>query len=198
MANWCSTTIRLVGEPEEMKKVYDNMRDALSSNPMKADFDNAWMGNLLLHIGYTPEQIRNGDGPRCRGSVTDLDLTDNTVCVWTETAWTPMVRCIREFADRYAQSFKLFFTAEEPGCELFLTNDPDDVGTVVIDNMTDKVVCGVSPYDMEYVSAEFARGAMSEYLKKDGTFEELAREMLQTGEDVSIHVFERCDESEVD
>lgn len=48
--------------------------------------------------------------------------------VVTETAWSPMLEMWVKIVDKYSPKTKIFYTAEELGCDLLYTNDPDIYG----------------------------------------------------------------------
>ena len=137
MPNWCFSSVSITDSKEKLDVIEKEMNNALSANPIGADFGNMWLGNLLLHIGFDKDTVVYGN-IRCRGSVVYLDRTkDDELIVDTETAWCPHVTCIKMFARHYSDTAKITYMAEEPGCELFWTNDPETAKKYVVDECID-------------------------------------------------------------
>lgn len=128
MPNWCSTTITIHDKPEEIKRIYTELEKAFSVNYLKDDpasfGTRYWLGNLLCYQGMTIDEVSNSP-ICCRGTVEYLDMSDDDEIVMdTETAWNPMLEPIMSFLSYIKSSPEIIYTAEEPGNELYLTNDP--------------------------------------------------------------------------
>lgn len=133
MPNWCSTSFTIQDEKEKLDVFEEEFKKALSANPLNTDFGKDWLGYLLLHIGYDKETVCYGDIV-CRGDVGFFDrLSDTTFFISTESAWTPPAECIAKFARHFSDTVEVFYVAEEPGCGLFWTNDPDYEGKCYVD-----------------------------------------------------------------
>ena len=136
MPNWCYTIIKLYNTPEKITALDKALQEAQKEWRVKSDFGSMWLGNLLVHMGYSKDEVVNGD-IRCRGSITDISVSKEEINLATETAWSPMLQVIRLFADKFAPDTEITYTAEEPGCELYWTNDPDYEGTYYADGYLD-------------------------------------------------------------
>ena len=150
MPNWCFTDIKMTGEKEKVQFLHDKIEEWTSKDYMQNGFGNTWLGNIVLGSGIaTEEDIDKHDAPRCRGSIvyTDIDLFDTNnaeLTVQTETAWNPMMKMWSMINEQYDLNLDIVYSAEEPGCELYLTNDPDIAGTYIID-----------AYDMDEIQTEY-------------------------------------------
>lgn len=138
MPNWCSTTITIRTEsPETAKNLMKLLEKATSKNHMENGFGHGWLGNVVLGLDLGTVDTGTGSDLRCRGCITYLDACGDDLIIDTETAWTPMLRMWRVFLERYAGEAEMIFTATEPGCAIFVSNDPDLVGTYEVDTEAD-------------------------------------------------------------
>lgn len=131
MPNWCYTNISFNSENKNsLKKLYDFIERAISDESKYAkvsDFGSNWLGNVLLECDLmTLDDVKNDKVPcRCRGSIIYVDKNDDQVIVDTETAWVPMMQIWQMVIEKLElDDVDIIYTAEEPGCELYWTNDP--------------------------------------------------------------------------
>lgn len=170
MPNWCMTGITITSNGK-LKKCFDEMQEALSSNPANAGFGNEWLGNLLLHIGMDEDEVVCGD-IRCRGYVCDLTYDSGEACdeivMHTESAWCPATKAIMMFVDKYCDDYEFLYWADEPGNGLYCSNDPSIAGKVSID------FYGSNEHENEYdLDDSIANAYLSDLTGKSGTTEEL-------------------------
>lgn len=107
MANICITSYTFTGDKDDLRSLYNFM------NSLKED--NSF-STLLEALGSGPERVN------CRGEWYDLAISDATVTFTTATAWTPLYQAI-ELLCRHFRALRYFYYAEEPGCDIFMTND---------------------------------------------------------------------------
>jgi len=119
MPNWCYTSYTCVGDAKDIK----NFQKLILSlerrkKPLVPNgFGNLWLGCIVKKLGGDWHKVY------CRGSITDYSIQENgTLCLSTETAWAEMAEWRRFIESKYP-SLKLFFQAEEEGCEYYVTND---------------------------------------------------------------------------
>ncbi len=148
MPNWCSTDIKIIiDNKKDGVEFYNKLKDWTSHSYIKNDFDNSksgafygWLGNVVGHADIDPTNDVNFSKYRCRGEITFLDAfighNEVEITIDTETAWEPMLQMWQAVAEKHIgyhengiPKFSIFYTASEPGCELFWTNDPDIAGT---------------------------------------------------------------------
>lgn len=150
MPNWCFTNITMAGQREKVQFLYDKIEEWTSKDYAQNEFGNSWLGNIALGSGIaTEEDIDKRDAPRCRGAIINLEIELNNIqdaylTVQTETAWNPMMKMWSMINEQYDLNLNIVYSAEEPGCELYLTNDPDIAGTYIID-----------AYDMDEIQTEY-------------------------------------------
>lgn len=142
MPNWCYTNITIYHNDEEKLKAFYDKIEEWRSKPFKEnDFDKysmGWLGNIVGNAGLAEWKKvgeREGFVPNisCRGSIQTFELHGNRININTETAWCPMMQMWQKLCDKYLPDAEIFYMAEEPGCELFETNDPDVIGMYYID-----------------------------------------------------------------
>ena len=122
MANYCYTEITISGEEDEIRLLNDEMEKAFEEGKNQGGRSDQWLGYLMLHIGYSVDNLPVS----CRGSVCYHELSEDgtSLFIETETDWSPMLQVFLLFIQKYAPEAELIYTAEEPGCDLFCTNDP--------------------------------------------------------------------------
>ena len=79
-------------------------------------FGKLWLGNLVHKLGGDWKELR------CRGEITDFSLDGNVLTINQETAWCEQ-EGVREIIERTYPSIKVYFMAQESGCDVFCTND---------------------------------------------------------------------------
>ena len=57
----------------------------------------------------------------------------NKIGVMTESKWTPCPKAWEDIAKTFDENVIVYYEAEEPGCEIYASNDPDYVGHFIID-----------------------------------------------------------------
>ncbi len=135
MPNWCYSRVIICSDAKNIDLLSREMDAALSTNPVGADFGNEWLGNLLLHIGMDQKEVCEGP-VRCRGSVIRRErIADDELLIETESAWSPHIECIHRFVMNFLpeDAFQLSYSAEEPNCAVFVTNDPEIANTAYVD-----------------------------------------------------------------
>ena len=103
MANICTTNYVIEGEKKELEALCQTMKEQQENN----------LGCLVKALGKNPEEVE------CRGVWTDLEHQGETLRVTFETAWTPCYEVTALLKEVYP-SLRIFYKAEEPGCEVYL------------------------------------------------------------------------------
>jgi len=129
MPNWNTTDYTLYGNKDNIKRLYTDLKNTVDidrtkeSKPFTFLGNSYWLGYIkksLLpeveeelpargEISYIEEEIENHDN-----DMASLKLT-------TETAWVACSELMDKIAEKY--DLQLFYYSEEPGCEIFETND---------------------------------------------------------------------------
>ena len=108
MANICTTNYVIEGEKKELDALYEKMKELQGQN----------LGQLVESLGKNPDEVM------CRGEWADLEREDDTLRVTFETAWTPCYE-VTDLLKATYPSLRIFYKAEEPGCEVYLKNDAE-------------------------------------------------------------------------
>lgn len=119
MPNWCSTDYYVVGSKKEVLDLNKKMERL--ENRKKSLVKNGF-GNLVKSLGGDWEKVY------CRGEwmCREYNKEKNTLTFTTETAWREMDEW-RKFIESYYTTIKLLYVTEEPGMEIYQTNDLDGV-----------------------------------------------------------------------
>ena len=108
MANICATNYVIEGEKKELDALYQKMNELQGQD----------LGLLVKALGKNPDEME------CRGEWTELVREDETLRMIFETAWTPCYEVTNLLKSVYP-SLRIFYKAEEPGCEVYLKNDAE-------------------------------------------------------------------------
>jgi hypothetical protein len=118
MPNWCDTIYKCVGNPKEVRSLYNII---LANNKrkrprVKNGFGTLWLGCIIDQLGFDWEKHQ------CRGEILDFSLEGNVLTIYQNTAWCEQ-EGFRECIEKKYPSVKVFYREEEPGCDVFYTND---------------------------------------------------------------------------
>lgn len=124
MPNWNTTTYRVTGDKEKCADLYkkieslNNMKESLCPN----DFGKLWCRNLVHLLGGDEN---DGENLYCRGRITDFILLgDGDLMLYVESAWGELNQ-FRHFIEEKFKGIKIYHISEEPGMEIFTTNDKE-------------------------------------------------------------------------
>lgn len=118
MPNWCDTTYKCVGDLKEVKSLHKILKhiEKRKTSIVQNGFGKWWLGNLVVKLGGNPEKCR------CRGEILEYYLDGNVLTIYQSTAWCEQ-EGVREIIEKTFSSIKVYYREEEPGCEVFCTND---------------------------------------------------------------------------
>ena len=116
MANICTTNYVIEGKKEELDALYQKMKE-LQESGASVEYATG-LGLLVSALGKKPEELE------CRGGWTGLVREGDTIRMTFETAWTPCYEVTNLLKAVYP-SLRIFYKAEEPGCEVYLKNDAE-------------------------------------------------------------------------
>jgi hypothetical protein len=159
MPNWCCTNI-IISHPDEgkVKELFERIKDWTSRDCYENDFGHGWLGNVLGNSGiakWDEEKdgmfTEKGEYIYCRGSITDLSFEGGAIHIWQEDAWSPLVKLWSLVLEKYLPDADITFSAEEPGCGVYATNDPCIEGSYYVDvwETPDEFKDETSMYDAE-------------------------------------------------
>lgn len=118
MPNWASVTYKCVGAAKEVTELNTILERMNSRKEPKHPngFGNLWLGELVIELGLDWEKLR------CRGEITDYNCDEECVTIYQQTAWCEQ-EGVRQAIETKFPSIKVYFLEEEPGCEVYYTND---------------------------------------------------------------------------
>ena len=108
MPNICTTNYVIEGKKEELDALYQKMKELRGQS----------LGQLVEALGKDPNEVM------CRGGWTELEREGDILRMTFETAWTPCYE-VTQLMKAVYPSLRIFYKAEEPGCEVYLKNDAE-------------------------------------------------------------------------
>lgn len=121
MANICSTTYQIFRSAEDggIRPLYDALEAAIGEDRLRG----SRLSNIVEKcLGEDPKSGKYG----CRGDISNIELADDgEMQVDVDSAWTPYNKMWIDLVEKYVPGALLLYYAEECGCDLFRTNDPD-------------------------------------------------------------------------
>lgn len=209
MPNWCFSDITIHHNDEKKLKEFFNKIENWAKKPYvkngfdSPDFDYYWLGNIVGNSGLAKwEKISEEKEDfvpfiNCRGALTQLDYHGNWIHIFTETAWRPLLQMWDKLCNKYLPDAEIIFSAEEGNMGIYVTNDPDLIGSYYID------VCDV-PEDFEDVDSEYE--ADKEYViqllqrvlkTEESDVDKLLKMLWESDNEwLFIHKWESCDISD--
>ena len=122
MANWASTSYAIEGSKEELNKLYELIEGFMKHKmePVTETASDGWEGNIVKSLGATEEQMKRN---YLRGFIEDYDLGEGVLYIYAEEAWG--ATDFRHVLAELMPDLTIYFCVEEPGCEVYATNDAD-------------------------------------------------------------------------
>ena len=120
MPNICTTNYVIEGKQEELDALYQKMKELqeMEQPLVENKLGPTWLGCLVKSLGKNPEDVL------CRGIWIELERQDNRLQMTFETAWTPCYE-VTQLMKTIFPSLRIYYKAEEPGCEVYLKNDAE-------------------------------------------------------------------------
>lgn len=175
MANTCYSRITFEGNGEEIRELHECIEKKWAVNVVNNDYGIYWLGNMVANAGLDWRNIS------CRGyieEISDVEVNDDGSVyfeITTETAWYVMIDMwYKIFKKKGFKTIKLFYIAEEFGCDIFETNDVD------------------KKYysDMYYVDYLIGSNAETEYLDNDKDLLHMLNKIFDTNYDIENTVID--------
>ena len=120
MQKWCSKAYVIEGEAQEIKSLYELMKDLQDRKTpaVKNGFGTSWLGCLVDALG------KDWDKVSCRGDWANLEMVGETLRFTTETAWGPCNETFDLVCEKFP-SLRYYYQTEEPGMGFYETNDSE-------------------------------------------------------------------------
>lgn len=118
MPNWCSTAYAVEGDAQEIKNLYELMKNLQERKEpsVKNGFGTSWLGCLVDALGKDWNKVS------CRGDWANLEMDGETLKFTTETAWGPCNETFDLVCEKFP-SLCYYYQTEEPGMGIYETND---------------------------------------------------------------------------
>ena len=122
MANWASTSYRIEGSKGDLEKVYNVIDEFMSERrkPIEVNASSEWEGNIIRALGATDEQMKNN---YLRGFIEEYEMDGDIIRIEAEEAWG--TTDFRYVLAQLMPELTIYYIVEEPGCEVYATNDAD-------------------------------------------------------------------------
>lgn len=186
MPNWSFTNISITAiesDKNKLEKLYRDIKEWTSKEYVKSDFGKNWLGNIVGFSGI--DSNKDGDFKvRCRGTLEDIELSDNTLHLRTETAWSPMFGMWLQLLDKYQiQHEGIIFDSYDDMGNYYITNDSNYIGRYIIDGVDNEVSKVTGLYENEWDASE-------------DTVISMLQKLLDTGEEDITELLDMLSESE--
>lgn len=118
MPNWCSTAYAIEGDAEEVKSLYETMKELQERKEPSVEngFGTTWLGCLVDALGGNWKEVY------CRGDWDKLQFDGEVLKFNTLTAWVPCDATF-DFVCHKFPTLRCYYQAEEPGLASYWTND---------------------------------------------------------------------------
>lgn len=127
MPNWCSTTVVIYTEVDDLagldqlQSLYEKIQYMEEHGSAPNDFGNLWLGNVMEVHGKSHTSVK------CRGSILSYEFHENYLKIWQADAWEPRVECWQEVLDKFYPNLRMVYLGEEPTSEIFINTDTSGV-----------------------------------------------------------------------
>ena len=117
MPNWCNNTSVILSykkDNENLKKVYNTISEIIGNGTLE----------LYTHLtNLSEEEVLSGSYDYIRGSLNDVqfDEDNQTITLYWDTAWEPMVEGLQRILEPYG--LHSYTIAEEPGECVYVNTD---------------------------------------------------------------------------
>lgn len=189
MANWASTSYCIEGSKKDLKRLYKLIDGFMTGKekPFWEDSAENWLGNVIKALGATEEQMKNN---YLRGFIETYELDGDVLRIAAEEAWG--TTDFKHILKKLMPELTIYYIVEEPGFEVYATNDAD--GKYFTERFN--VDACVDGYDYwEYFQEEKeTMDYVASLLKKDNIteadIEQWNMEHEEEGDFIHVHEFE--------
>lgn len=122
MANWALTSYLIEGSKKDLERIYNIIDNFMSGrqDPVETGASGNWEGNILKTLGATEGQLKNN---YLRGFIQEYEMDEGVILIEAEEAWGDTD--FRHVLKTLMPELTIYFITEEPGCEVYITNDAD-------------------------------------------------------------------------
>lgn len=145
-------------------------------------------------------RMLDGKPLSCRGEISDFDYDDHYAYInfYVEDAWGPHLAVFKELVERLVPDGEIIFIAEEPGFDLYVTNDPTLIGKYYFDNWGG-LKDARSEFEMDEdgcealiskINVQFEKEIKDIFGRAISTFDDVKKLTTEADVDFSIHKWE--------
>lgn len=139
MPNWCYSHITIYSKDKEavtdLHSKICNWLEAPTLMPDAWDGDSSWLGNILLHAGFSEEDVSDRRKLNCRGNIEDgpEDVYEldgySCFCFTTETAWAAMIEIWYKLLNKLypGKDIRIAYSASEHNEAEYYHWDPENL-----------------------------------------------------------------------
>lgn len=212
MPNWCYSDITIYSKDKEIiTDLYNKLSEWLDAPTLMPDAwggDSTWLGNILLHAGFSAEEVLDTKNTklRCRGTIQDEPAEINVVNGYSyfnfsaDTAWSAKIEMWYSLLEKLypGKDIRIAYSAEEPNMAEYYKWDPDNLFYAGEDYYMDFSKDGIADEDLPDCIKELFTGDdyQSDHISRDIAVQYMQR-ILNTNEsdeDKLLELMEAYDE----
>ena len=201
MPNWCYTVCKVSGSQEEVQDFASKLKylEELPESLVKNGFGKTWLGNLVTLFNEDWNEIS------CRGEWTDVELDDNELTIWMETAWSPPFSLFEMIESKY-DTIKIYYLADEWDMNYHITNDSegkyfteryflaDNDGSLYHDTLEDLLKDFNSKFDTSFTTYEEVEDFVEKHNEAIYNNKELAKKLVYCEENyIELFKYDICE-----
>lgn len=189
MANWASTSYCIEGSKKDLKRLYKLIDGFMTGKekPFWEDSAENWLGNVIKALGATEEQMKNN---YLRGFIETYELDGDVLRIAAEEAWG--TTDFRHILKKLMPELTIYYIVEEPGFEVYATNDAD--GKYFTERFNVDACVDGHDYWEYFQEEKETMDYVASLLKKDNIteadIEQWNMEHEEEGDFIHIHEFE--------
>ena len=117
-----STSYCIEGSKKDLKRLYKLIDGFMTGKekPFWEDSAENWLGNVIKALGATEEQMKNN---YLRGFIETYELDGDVLRIAAKEAWG--TTDFRHILKKLMPELTIYYIVEEPGFEVYATNDAD-------------------------------------------------------------------------
>ncbi len=141
MANCCFTQVRISSTDKIRFKEFEEALEKWESTvhpvmeKLVSEHANKHLANFACWAGVTDNPWED-KSLRLRGWVDEIDSDEKEVTISQTDKWSPNVNVWWQICEKWfgEGNFDLLYEAQEPGCEIYFTNDPEQIEKYYFDS----------------------------------------------------------------
>ena len=184
-----STSYCIEGSKKDLKRLYKLIDGFMTGKekPFWEDSAENWLGNVIKALGATEEQMKNN---YLRGFTETYELDGDVLRIAAEEAWG--TTDFRHILKKLMPELTIYYIVEEPGFEVYATNDAD--GKYFTERFNVDACVDGHDYWEYFQEEKETMDYVASLLKKDNIteadIEQWNKEHEEEGDFIHVHEFE--------